>query len=493
VTTLTSLAKVEAIALDRAQLIRTVRHVHVSPRPLIFVPLQLAGEACAPLAAMVGDDRDDERLLIAYEPRDRTERFRFAAGLGEVMLGYVDGYAAGDPGEGVPYPDAPQVWVPNAGGVKFAELLGRSTRFRRTEGPYPVPASVPLLGRWVTYLAERAQHPLSSLFLSATQALTAHWATGQSATEDQNLATLLAWIAPSPGQTGAQAALLAENPARCPPAGPVTDPDFDRDVLEGLIKAIVAARQSGDAAARERAQALMARELHSVLKPTWDLMWQAVDLLRSLPPGDHVAERWKTDRFSFTGYVRYLQEGGFPQARRDAAVDAARRLARLENEAQQLAAHMAYDDPLVMAEYRMTGDAFAGPVVRAEPDRLDETGKRARLRPWITVETTDDVLAEHGADLRSPARPAQQARVIEVDRAADRTRVTIELQSGMGRKLVPEPGSVPGLGDVVCYTTFKAEFQPPPKFPDRADTPWTHGGPPPEYVPRDEEAAEEWE
>jgi hypothetical protein len=493
VTTLTSLAKIEAVALDRAQLIRTVRHVHVSPRPLVFIPLQLAGEACAPLAAMVGDDRDNERLLIAYEPRDRSERFRFAAELGDVILGYIDWYTADEAPEGVPYSDAPQVWVPNAGGVKFTELLGRSTRFRRPDGSYPVPASVPLLGRWVTYLAERAQHPLSSLFLSATQALTAHWATGQSATEDQNLATLLAWITPPPGKSGAQAALDAENPARCPPAGPVTDPDFDRDVLAGLIKAIEEARRAGDGKARERAQALMTRQLHCVLKPTWNQMWQAVDLLRSLPPGEHVAERWKTDRFSFTGYVRYLREGGFPQARRDAAVDAARRLARLENEAQQLAAHMAYDDSLVMAEYRMTGEAFAGSVVRAEPGRLDETGKRARLRPWITVETSDDVLAERGADLRSPARPAQQTRVIEIDRAGDRARVTIELQSGMGRKLVPEPGSVPELGDVVCYTTFKAEFQQPPKFPDREDTPWTHGGPPQEYVPQDEDATEEWE
>ena len=44
-----------------AQLMRPVRHVHVSDRPLVFIPLGLAGEPCAPLAAMVGDHslRDD--------------------------------------------------------------------------------------------------------------------------------------------------------------------------------------------------------------------------------------------------------------------------------------------------------------------------------------------------------------------------------------------------------------------------------------------------
>ena len=55
--TLTSLARIEAADMGRAQLIRTVRHVHVSDRPMVIVPLQLAGEPCAPLAAMIGDDR----------------------------------------------------------------------------------------------------------------------------------------------------------------------------------------------------------------------------------------------------------------------------------------------------------------------------------------------------------------------------------------------------------------------------------------------------
>ena len=55
-TLLTSLARALAAETGRAQPIRTVRHVHLSDRPLVFVPLQLAGEACAPLAAMVGDD-----------------------------------------------------------------------------------------------------------------------------------------------------------------------------------------------------------------------------------------------------------------------------------------------------------------------------------------------------------------------------------------------------------------------------------------------------
>ena len=145
-----------------------------------------------------------------------------------------------------------------------------------------------------------------------------------------------------------------------------------------------------------------------------------------------------------------------------------------------------------MAEYRLTGEAFAGTVVEAQPDRLDTTGKRAKLRPRITVETADEVLAQAGAVLRSPGRPSQEAEVVNVVPDGRRTKVLLELKGGMGRSLTPLPGSVPAVGETLTYTALKDDFQPVPKFPEAADTPWTHGGPPPVYVPADEDATEEW-
>jgi len=92
VTLLTAFARAEAAAAGRAQRIRTVRHVHLGRHPLVVIPLQLAGEACAPLAVMLGDAPDKARLLTVYEPRDRARRFEFAADLAEVILGHLDGY-----------------------------------------------------------------------------------------------------------------------------------------------------------------------------------------------------------------------------------------------------------------------------------------------------------------------------------------------------------------------------------------------------------------
>jgi hypothetical protein len=504
VSQLSSLARLLAVETGRAQPTKTVRHVHLSDRPLVLVAAQLAGEACAPLAALVGDDRTAPRLLVVYEPRNRTQRFAWAADLAEIVLDYLDRYATEvkdpdpDPRPGSkpePAPDAPQLLVPNPQTAGFLRLLGRSTRFRKTTGEYAVPEAVPLLGRWLTYYSERTEVTGSALLLPLTAVLADHWASGQSATEDANLGALLGWIDPPPGLTGPQAARVAEDPVRCPPAGPVTDPGWDNEVLVPMIAAIRNATVSGDGAALARAQAAMDDALRSQLEPTWELMWQGIDLLRDLSPAPSVPRRWEEDRKSFTSTVQWIRQGGAPQPRRDSAVSAARRLDRLEREQRRLAVDRAFDDPLVLAEYRLTGEAFAGTVSSRDPNRVDDSGKKTMPRPWITVKTSDEVIMELGTVVRSPVRPSQKAVVREIlppDSAGGTTYVTLELTSGMGRGRTPQPGSVPEWGEELTYTSLSDDFQPAPKFPDREDTPWTHGGPPQDYVPTDNDAREDW-
>lgn len=502
---LTSLARARAAERGRAEPACTVRHLHVSDRPLVFIPLALAGEACAPLAAMVGTDPAAPRLLVVAQPRNRDQRFAFAAELASVIIPYIEGFCSAT--EAVPakrgqeprnrYSDAPQILVPGPAAVAFTRLLGRSTRFRRADGPYPVPAAVPLLGRWLSFLAERAEVPGSSLLIPVTSALATHWASGQSPAEDLNLASLVGWIDPPDGLTGQQAAAAAEDPLVWPPAGPATDPTFDNEVLTPLMAAYGRAEANHDANARRRAGAALEQALGGQLAPTWQLMWQAAGLLRGLPPGGHVPARWDADKDAFTGYADYLREGGVPQPRRDTAVGAARRLSWLERLTTNYAAQRAFDDPLVMAEHRLAGEAFAGLVDAAEPGRVDQDGPRRKLRPHLTVTTSDPVLMEPGNSLTSPARPGQQARIVSVANAGgdgdgDGTRVVLELSGGMGRSLVAAPGSVPAVGELVCYAAFSDGFQPVPAFPDPEGTPWTHGGPPPRSLPSDEDAQEEW-
>ena len=156
-----------ALAAGRAQPTRTVRHVHSAARPLVFVPLELAGEACAPLAVMVGDDPRQAaaaRRLRAARPRPavrvrrRPRRHRARLHRAATVAAEEARRAAGSP---APLPRRPAAARAQPGRRAFPRLLGRSTRFRRTEGEYAVrPPS--LLGRWLTYFAERAEVPGSA-------------------------------------------------------------------------------------------------------------------------------------------------------------------------------------------------------------------------------------------------------------------------------------------------------------------------------------------
>ncbi|MEU4244042.1 hypothetical protein [Actinoplanes sp. NPDC026619] len=466
--TLVALARAQAFAAGRAQPIATVRHLHVHDHPLVLIPLAMAGEANAPLAAMLGTSPDRPRLLFVAQPRNRAERFAFAATLAAELVPYLTSFAgeteavAVDRGRDVRhrYVDAPQIWVPNTGGIDFLRLFGRSTRFRRVDGDHPVPPTVPLLGQWLTFLAGASEVPGSSLLLNAVQALGLHWASGQSGAEDAHLAAQLAWI-----ESGAAAAREAESG---PVAGPATDPDFDNRVLAPLIS---------------DSDPSLPAVLHDLLLPAWQQMWRVLSLLRTLPPGDRVALRWDGDRDAYSSFVEHLAESGVPQPRRDGAVAAAARLQRLENAAARYAVQRAFDDPLVMAEYRLTGAAFVGVVTLAAPDRVDDTGKRPVLRPRIMVATTEPVRVEPGANLTSPARPAQKAKVISIARTESGWDVLLELSGGMGRKLVAEPGSVPLAGEQLLLTTLSEAYRPGAAFPEPAETPWTHGGPPEPFSP----------
>ncbi|MFC4127183.1 hypothetical protein [Nocardia rhizosphaerae] len=488
---LSALAKAEAVRAGRAQPTAAVRHLQLARRPLVVVPLRLAGEAAAPLAVMVGTEPGDQNVLVVPQPRDRVLRLRFIEQLADVLLPYLESFLAEreelTSRSGETYTrclDAPQLWTPNPGGVTFLKLLGRSVRFHRTDGENAVPATIPLLGRWLTWFGDRAEHPGSAVLPALTSVLAEHWATGQSALEDGNLAALLGWIDPPPGLTGAQAAAIAEDPLQTPPAGPATDPGFDNEELAPLIAAYSAAT---DDTARSVAAERLERALRGQLEPTWRLMWRGLAVLAALPPGASVDQRWTDDRGAFSYFADDLADG-VPQARRDPAVRAVRKLLERERALEALQAQSAFDDPLRMLEHRAVGAAFRGTVTHSEPDRLDRSGARPKLRPHIHIRTTDPFAATVGDELTCVERPKQSGVVV----AVDGPELVLELSGGMGRKLVAEPGTVPADGDSLGFARFTpTPFNGQLNLPAREDTPWTHGGPPPEWTPESDDQQED--
>ncbi|MEU6985483.1 hypothetical protein ABZ946_18935 [Streptomyces sp. NPDC046324] len=509
---ISTLARMEAVESGRAQPLATVRHRHVSDRPLVLVPLTTAGEAGAPLGALVGTDREEPRLLVVAQPRDRDLRFAFLADLAEEVLPYIDSFTdvveaaernETDPETGKKVKvevdlcaDAPQLIVPSRAGIEYVRLLGRSMRFRRTaeqdpETPFPAPPRVPLLGRWLTHFGERARVPGSSLLLSATDLLNRHWATGQSSLEDQHLGALLAWVDPDEGVSGTEAALRAElgrdreGQLLCPPAGPATDPAFDNRLLAPAIERYDRARQAlasaEDGATADdrlgelhRAEREIRRLIVSQLKPTWDTVWRALDLLRELPEGARVADRWTRDRWSFTGHRDRVTAGEPPQPRRDDAVTAAQKLAARESAQGQLEAQEALDDPLVLAGRRLAGEAFVAEV--AEVTMAWSESKRPSPRPLLTVRTDDR--PHLGAGVKVYRSLEGKPQTAEFVRREEDGSLVLRVTDRMGRSKEPAEGSVPEKGERIAWTLFEHDQRVGAKLPDPEETPWTHGGPP---------------
>lgn len=480
-----ALGRLRAAATGYAQPAATVRHRHLSARPLVFVPYAMSGEAFAPLAALVGDDPAAPHLFVVPQPRDRDRRFAHVAELAAVLLPYLTEYF--DETETVerrnddPYEralDAPQIIVPSPGGIEYVRLLGRSTRFRRTDGEYAVHPDVPRLGRWSTYLADRALTPGSSVMLALTDLLTQSWATGQSDLENGELAALMGWIDPAPGLTGVEAARAAESE---PPAGPTADPEFDHR-LAPLIGAFDTATRADNPHFAARAEERIRDALGAELMPTWQRVWRGLELVRALPVGASVAGRWETDRMSYSLFAaEQAQPDPRPQPRVPTAVAAAQQLVRREQAQARLETEQLRDDPLLMAEARLAGRAFRGRVVAVEADRMvTEPGKKqARPRPLLVLRTDDDPLLQPDADLECVERPKAKAKLLSVTDGPDGScEVLLELTGGMGRGKTPDAGSVPEPDELLCWTAAAPGFRGGPKWPTPEETPWTHGGPP---------------
>ncbi|NKQ59058.1 hypothetical protein HFP15_40070 [Amycolatopsis sp. K13G38] len=501
-----ALAHLEAMAAMTAEPQTRFRHRHLSDRPLVVIPLTMAGEAGTPLAVLVGESSRSSTLLVVGQPRNRDQRFAFAAEFGRIVMDYIDSVRQDRrdiPTRGKErrsrYTSAPQVLVPNPGGIKALGDLGRMCRFRRTTGPYPVPAVVPEVGKWLTFLVETAEQAGTSMLLPITDLLAEHWATGQSALEDQNLASLMAWIAPPAGLTVQEAMSDAENPALCPPAGPATSTEFDNTYLAPAMRRFDTARAAGNEQALAEAQTDLRGLLGEQLNPTWRLMWTAVSLLRGVPEAPRAATRFERDCDSFTDYSDYQDSGDArPQPKRDGAIRAARRLSKLERALADFEADMAFDDPYVRADRRSLGEAFAGTVVAAEPDRVvTSQANRRLLRPRVTVRTLDPVRLADDTTLISPTMPpGHKAEIFSTARDGEASLITVEVTGGMGRGRVPTPGTVPAVGQRVDYLPDPG-WRPTPVFPEAGHVPWTHAGDPEDSESVDpveaaQAATEEW-
>lgn len=438
----------------------TRRHVHLSPRSLVVVGYHLAGDPGALLALMWGTSRDQKPHIIAVpEPRNRALRFEALSTFATEFVAYLSQFEPR--GEGGVCLDAPQLVVPNTATAEWlGGVVGRFTRNLHTDGDGAAPPSVPLAGKHLSFFANPL--PGSSLVLKMTEALTVHWQTGQLPLENLNLAALLGWIDPPAGADGPRAARIGEAQ---PPAGPVSDPNWDAGTLAALIRDW---HNAGDDAGRANVRRRLDHEVRDQLTRAWCDCWRGLQILNTLSAGDHVSERWRSDRKNWTEHCNRITKNHAHFRNIPTPIQAADRLRLIEYRTEKLQHEMACDDRLIMAALVASGEALIGQVVAADLDRrtLKPDGKRSR-QPLITIEPAIEFARPAGTTLYLSAHPNVKLEVLPQSANGQ-----IRVQVLRGANQTSTVARLPAVGDEVVLSPYeKPTLYPRLKV---VEIPWTH-------------------
>lgn len=449
----------------------TRRHIHLSNRPLVIVGYHLAGDVGAPLALMWGTDPDKRpRTAVVPEPRNRDLRFEALTTFGVALVDYLAAYSEmtierGSRGQHEPVcVDAPQVIVPNRATAEWLfGVVGRFTRHLSTDGNPSLSPVVPQAGQHLSFFHDLL--PGSSRVLAATEVLSSHWQTGQLASEDLNLSALLGWIEPPEGADGVAAARMAE---ALPPAGPLSDPNWDERELAGLINQWRAARTDVDGSV---VRGEIDTQIREQLNHTWEDCWHAHRLLAALPEGNTVACRWQRDRKDWTRHRATVEAGTARFRNVPTPVQTARTLRFLEDATTDLKTDMALDDPLVMAAYVVSGEALSARVMNIDTDRMIPGPKRPVCRPLMTLEPLMQFMRPAGTVLFLTSAPEVELEVLSA------TQDVVHVQVNRGALTRRTFDRLPNPGDNVLLSPFgKRAIYPPPQYDE---VPWTHRLPEP--------------
>lgn len=445
------------------------RHQHVADRPLVVVAYNLSGEAAAPLGIMYGQDADPESaaLAVAAEPRNRESRFgainQFAADFAEFVGPYLELKTVPKKGGGFRRvtEDAPQIVAPNRATRSYlGARLGRSLRYLGLGDTHDVPEATQWTGSHLSWFAEHAHLPGQSTFLAMTESLSQHFVTGQSALEDENLATLLAWI------DGVDGPLLPALEALETVAyGPVPDPRWEAR-LEPFVKAYSEGLRADDTekvtSAFVRVEAAVREELTNAYAATH----RAVELFRSIDPAASVTKRWADDVREWGDHARRSATAIPIFARRHDALRAAMTLQRWSSAAEALEVDQAFDDPLVMARLDADGRCVTGTVTTIDWDHREvKPGQKNRTKvPLIELDLTAPTRLLAGDLVRWTA----DRKVKGVVREIGGSTATVALAGGV--KLFE--AALPADGDAAMFVGLDPWEGRDPWTPD--DVPWTH-------------------
>ncbi len=445
-------ARMRALEQGQAVPIVSQRQVLIQPHARIVTMLSMAGEDTSVHAVAIGQLGVAPQIKVAPDPRRRDAQYELLRWL----LPQFEAYYARRRADGT----FPQIWVSSDGALGHLDTLADRLRF--TDDP-----EVKRLGELWTYAGERSPIAGQQALISATAALTAHYATGQQETEDEHLGALLTWIEPPPGRDILAAVAMAEEQ----PMGAKTDPGFDTAKLQPEVGLFNKARQQNDV----RAQAFHANRieqmLETVIRPIYTATQRAMALLsqprwKDNPALEMLGEQEAAD------FAQFMQnrDDGYRLPYNDSPKAAAFKIVGRERTVTNVEAAFVRHDHAARERGAESGTVLRGTLVERHKDRLAPRKFETRL---VLTTPQESLHLRAGDEIWNLDTPKLGLKVTHVERRGPFSFVSGVVHEGMKAAALIDIGEVLDLG---------------PKNPDwgasarefgqmgtrLASTPWTH-------------------
>jgi hypothetical protein len=441
-------------AYEAGRAIRSATHLQVAiqPHALVIVPLAMAGEDTFLHGIAVGTISGPSEIRIIPDPRVRDEQYALIEWLGEIVERYYQERRARG--------EFPQVWVSSEAVAGQLDILADRLRFTR-DAP-----AIKRTGDLLTYVTERRPVAGQQALVTATGALSLHYATGQQRAEDEHLGTFLTWLEPPEGVDIRHAVERAERDVM----GVKTDPEFDRRELAPLISAFNRARKAG-ASVRELEQRRAAIEtrLQPIIEAIYAAVQRALGFLQGqFPPAGILANLAAQEADEFASFMT-ARDKGMPLPYRDTPKAGAFKITARELAIQNADADAVYGDTMAQARARLGGRILTGLTANAT---ITKAGNK-KLHRFDVESAQTNLHLRSGDKIALLANSGLRCVVEGVRRGDASTRVSLLVAKGMNSVGMPTDGT-------------SVDFTPPPAEWDQlirlrgkmskrlATTPWTH-------------------
>ncbi|MGO9330541.1 MAG: hypothetical protein ACLQJ0_20825 [Steroidobacteraceae bacterium] len=391
----------------------------ISHRPLVLVPIAMAGESPSLFALGLGDGVGPCRVYVCAEPRNRDQQYallrKVAADIEQVVAGWQTNPVV-----------MPQIITSSRAALRLVLATFHRMTYTTDE---PMLQSVGRKMHWFDRVFEQTD---SGALLDMPAALGALYATGQDDHADSHLGALLEWLKPADGRIYDR---ILE--AEAQPVSTSTDPRVDNDELVPRVEQLAEAERQGDTRTVTQLRNEVSAIFRTEVERRYRLIQEALAICLRFPASDVADHMEREDRGRHDRHQAYVAN---PDNRLAAGLtgDAATAtfLSR-ELNSEHIERMGRHSLSGAQSAARLSGDILAGEVIHRDAQKIDR-----RLHVHYQIRTAQERSPLRVGDKLTPVDSETFGFVVLGTRLENtgHTIVDLELKDGKTKPGQPEVG-----------------------------------------------------